>query len=98
MAKSAIVFRYCWLITILPETTLSRPQCARVRSGTGVNAAAFLDLLDREAPAVEFEGPILEARGAGAPAGELASLDAARRVALRVRAKLEQRRALRDGR
>ncbi|MFI1913854.1 GAF domain-containing protein [Nocardia sp. NPDC020380] len=51
----------------------------------------FLELLEREAPAVEFEGPILQARAAGAPAATLAELEAAKRAALRVRALLERR-------
>ncbi|MVU80033.1 GAF domain-containing protein [Nocardia sp. ET3-3] len=51
----------------------------------------FLELLEREAPAVEFEAPVLEARAAGAPAAELAGLEAAKLSALRVRALLERR-------
>ncbi|MFD1073003.1 helix-turn-helix domain-containing protein [Longispora fulva] len=53
----------------------------------------FLDLLAREAPAVEFERPGLDARLAGAPVSELAALDRDKAVALRVRALLERRRA-----
>lgn len=55
------------------------------------SAAAFLDLLAREAPAVEFERPALEARAAGAPAEVIDELERARGVALRVRALLERR-------
>jgi GAF domain-containing protein len=54
--------------------------------------SAFLDLLAREAPAVEFEGPVLEARAAGAAPSVIDELDRARTVALRVRALLERRR------
>lgn len=54
--------------------------------------ATFLDLLAREAAAVEFDRPALEARAAGASAEELAELDQAKAVALRVRALLERRR------
>jgi len=54
--------------------------------------SAFLDLLAREAAAVEFERPGLEARAAGAAPDVLAELDRARTVALRVRALLERRR------
>ncbi|WP_412543820.1 helix-turn-helix domain-containing protein [Longispora sp. K20-0274] len=53
----------------------------------------FLDLLAREAPAVEFERPGLDARLAGAPVEALAALDRDKAVALRVRALLERRRA-----
>ncbi|WP_378730576.1 helix-turn-helix domain-containing protein [Nocardia brasiliensis] len=51
----------------------------------------FLALLEREAPAVEFEAPLLEARAAGACAATLAELEAAKLAALRVRALLERR-------
>ncbi|MFJ2768643.1 helix-turn-helix domain-containing protein [Streptomyces sp. NPDC087300] len=44
----------------------------------------LLDLLDRGAPAEEFAGPAARARAAGADAGELAALDEATAVALRV--------------
>lgn len=55
-------------------------------------AIAFLDLLAREAAVVEFDGPVLAARAAGAPPRVLDELDRARTVALRVRALLERRR------
>lgn len=51
-----------------------------------------LDLLQREAPAAEFEQPILTVRGATLPPGLAAELDAARLAALRIRGELEQRR------
>ncbi|MHB1596865.1 MAG: helix-turn-helix domain-containing protein [Streptosporangiaceae bacterium] len=54
-------------------------------------ARVLLDLLDQEAPAVDFEAPLLLARAAGAAPEELAATDADRLVALRIRAKLEQR-------
>ncbi|MEU7908060.1 GAF domain-containing protein [Actinoplanes sp. NPDC049118] len=54
--------------------------------------AAFLDLLLREAAAVEFERPLLEARAQGRPPAELAELDELRALALQVRALLERRR------
>jgi hypothetical protein len=53
---------------------------------------AFLDLLDREAPAAEFEVPLQRAHAAAAPAELLAELEAAKLVALRVRGELEQHR------
>jgi hypothetical protein len=52
----------------------------------------FLLLLEREAPAAEFDRPLLEARAAGAPAWELAELEAAKMVALRIRDELAERR------
>lgn len=52
----------------------------------------FLELLAREAAAVEFEGPLIEARSRGESAETIAALDQARLVALRVRALLEHRR------
>lgn len=52
----------------------------------------LLDLLDREAPAADFERPARAARAAGLPAALLAELDAAKLTALGVRGELEQRR------
>ncbi|MBF6331253.1 helix-turn-helix domain-containing protein [Nocardia transvalensis] len=51
----------------------------------------FLDLLEREAPAVEFEAPLLQARAAGVEPARLAELESAKLAALRVRALLERR-------
>ncbi|WP_261986904.1 helix-turn-helix domain-containing protein [Actinomadura sp. HBU206391] len=56
-----------------------------------MSCRTFLELLAREASAVEFEGPLLEARAAGASAEVLAELDRAKVAALRVRALLERR-------
>ncbi|MEC3914317.1 helix-turn-helix domain-containing protein [Nocardia sp. CDC160] len=56
-----------------------------------MSGEVFLELLEREAPAVEFEAPVLEARAAGASAAEVAALEAAKLSALRVRALLERR-------
>lgn len=58
----------------------------------GVDARIFLELLAREAAAVEFEGPVLEARAALLPAAELERLERAKTTALQVRALLEHRR------
>src|SRR5689334_18671491 len=52
----------------------------------------FLDLLAREAAAVEFEGPLVQARAAGLTGDDLAELEEAKIAALRVRAILERRR------
>ncbi|WP_246267378.1 helix-turn-helix domain-containing protein [Nonomuraea typhae] len=51
----------------------------------------FLELLAREASAVEFEGPIIEARAAGADPAEIERLEQAKVEALRVRALLRRR-------
>lgn len=55
-------------------------------------AREFLELLAREAAAVEFEGPLIAARTSGMPAEALAELDEAKLVALRVRSLLARRR------
>ncbi len=52
----------------------------------------FLDLLVREAAAVEFERPVLEARAANLPAEQLDELEQAKLTALTVQALLEHRR------
>ena len=52
----------------------------------------FLELLAREAAAVEFEGPLVAARAAGRRPDALAELEQAKLAALRVRALLERRR------
>jgi transcriptional regulator with GAF, ATPase, and Fis domain len=50
-----------------------------------MSCAVFLELLAREASPVEFEGPLVEARAAGADPEELAELESAKLAALRVR-------------
>jgi DNA-binding PucR family transcriptional regulator len=52
----------------------------------------FFDLLDSEAPATEFEKPVMAARAAGASAQVLAELEATKLIALRIRGELEERR------
>ncbi|NUW35322.1 helix-turn-helix domain-containing protein [Nonomuraea sp. SMC257] len=51
----------------------------------------YLELLGREASAVEFEGPIIEARAAGADAATIEELERAKVEALKVRALLRRR-------
>ncbi|WP_327089445.1 helix-turn-helix domain-containing protein [Nonomuraea sp. NBC_01738] len=51
----------------------------------------YLELLAREASAVEFEGPIIEARAAGADPAEIEELEQAKVEALRVRERLRRR-------
>ena len=63
----------------------------RGRPAAAAASLEFLELLAREATAVEFEGPLVAARSGGAGADEVAGLEAAKRVALRVRALLERR-------
>ncbi|RAY17165.1 diguanylate phosphodiesterase [Actinomadura craniellae] len=54
-------------------------------------SAVFLELLAREASAIEFEAPVVDARAAGAPPETIARLEEAKLSALRVRALLEHR-------
>ncbi len=57
-----------------------------------VTAGDFLELLARDATPVEFEEPLLRARAAGASADELAALEEAKLLALRVRTTLQDRK------
>jgi DNA-binding PucR family transcriptional regulator len=57
-----------------------------------MSAESFLELLATEAPASEFEGPLLDARARGADEGTLATLEQAKLLALQVRDTLEERR------
>ncbi|MFC9998777.1 helix-turn-helix domain-containing protein [Nocardia sp. NPDC127526] len=61
------------------------------RPGTAASWEIFFGLLEREASAVEFEAPVLEARAAGVSPAHLAELESAKLAALRVRALLERR-------
>jgi GAF domain-containing protein len=56
-----------------------------------VSSRVFLELLAREAAAVEFEAPLLEARAAGVAPEIMAELERTKVVALRVRGMLERR-------
>ncbi|MBB5130851.1 hypothetical protein HNP84_000539 [Thermocatellispora tengchongensis] len=56
-----------------------------------MSARVFLELLAREASAVEFEGPVLAARTSGADPRELAELEEAKLTALKVRTLLRRR-------
>ncbi len=56
-----------------------------------VSTVEFLELLAREATAVEFEGPLVAARAAGADPAAIAELETAKLVALRVRTLLARR-------
>ncbi len=70
-------------------TSMPRAPSARMGRVLGVE---YLELLAREATAVEFEGPLLAARAAGADATEIAQLERAKTLALQVRSVLEARR------
>lgn len=63
-----------------------------VAANTHAGTEAFLEMLAREAPRVEFDRPVLEARAVGASADTLVALERARDLALEVRALLERRR------
>src|SRR5687768_13247223 len=77
----------------LPTTrgARTRPLIASVRM-MAVSAVEYLELLARDAAPVEFEGPVLAARGAGASTEQLAELERAKVLALQVRGVLESRR------
>lgn len=62
------------------------------RGGLQPGSGQFLELLAREAAAVEFEGPLVATRAAGLPPDRLAELEQAKSVVLRVRALLDRRR------
>jgi hypothetical protein len=59
---------------------------------SGMTGIEFIELLARDASAVEFEGPVLAARSAGAASETIAELERAKVLALQVRAVLEARR------
>jgi len=64
---------------------------AQKQPATGPNAFAVLELLASEAPADHFDSLVSEARGAGVSDVELAQLESARRLALRIQSQLDRR-------
>ncbi|MFE1170535.1 helix-turn-helix domain-containing protein [Nocardiopsis sp. NPDC058789] len=75
----------------LELNTTPDPQAgSRERSGAE-QQALFLELLLRDAPAVEYERPVLRARSDGSGAETVAALENAKLAALRVRAVLRDR-------
>ncbi|GAA4941322.1 helix-turn-helix domain-containing protein [Streptomonospora halophila] len=68
------------------------PDPTAAEAGGGGAQAQFLRLLLRDAPAVEYERPLVRARAAGGGAEELADLEEAKVLALRVRTVLSDRR------
>ncbi|WP_084195329.1 helix-turn-helix domain-containing protein [Streptosporangium amethystogenes] len=73
------------------RTRASEPRRAASPTTRVANNTVFLELLAREASAVEFEGPVLAARSAGIGAEALAELEEAKLTALKVRALLRRR-------
>ncbi len=63
-----------------------------VHMGMAEGVSHLLDLLGRDASAVEFERPVVEARAAGLPAHDIETLERAKRVALALREQLEAHR------
>jgi sugar diacid utilization regulator len=63
-----------------------------VHMGMAEGVSHLLDLLGRDASAVEFERPVVEARAAGLPAHDIETLERAKRVALSLREQLEAHR------
>jgi hypothetical protein len=57
-----------------------------------VTSQVFLELLARDAPAVEYERPLIEARASHEPVEVLAELERSKLLALQVRATVEERR------
>jgi DNA-binding PucR family transcriptional regulator len=60
--------------------------------GPADGVAHLLDLLARDASAVEFERPVVDARTAGLPASDIDALERAKQVALGVRDQLQAHR------
>ena len=60
--------------------------------GAADGVAHLLDLLARDASAIEFERPVVDARTAGRPAAEIDALERAKQVALGVREQLQAHR------
>ncbi|KIH97903.1 diguanylate phosphodiesterase [Streptomonospora alba] len=70
----------------------AQAEQAPAEAASGGAQAQFLRLLLRDAPAVEYERPLVQARAAGADAEELAELEDSKVLALRVRTVLADRR------
>jgi DNA-binding PucR family transcriptional regulator len=60
--------------------------------GVAEGVAHLLDLLARDASAVEFERPVVDARSVGLPAADIDALERAKQVALGVRDQLQAHR------
>ncbi|WP_077692539.1 MULTISPECIES: helix-turn-helix domain-containing protein [Nocardiopsis] len=76
-----------------PGPTVTGPGGGGGEGPTGSDGQAFfLDLLLRDAPAVEYERPVLRARARGEDPEVVAALEAAKLTALRVRSVMRDRR------
>ena len=62
------------------------------RDTVGVSYSAYLELLARDADAVEYEGPVLEARARNVAPEVLVELEQAKVLALQIRGAMESRR------
>lgn len=79
------------------DTSADRAPAATAAPATPTPAATgvdtvYLALLARDAPAVEYDEPVLRARAASLPAPRVAELERARMLALSVRTTLRERR------
>ncbi|UZJ32425.1 helix-turn-helix domain-containing protein [Streptomyces endophytica] len=75
-----------------PSPSAPATEPAPSPSATEPAEAPFLALLAADAPAEDYERPVLRARAEGAAPGRLAALERAKRQALRIRTELEGRR------
>ena len=75
---------------------LTAPRAIALQAGPHLGVADgvahLLDLLARDASAVEFERPVVDARTAGLPAADIDALERAKQVALGVRDQLQAHR------
>lgn len=80
-----------------PDRTPGRAVGALTRRETiGAMWTEYLELLARDAPAVAYEAPVLEARAAGEPAEVIDQLEQGKRLALQVRESLLTQRRRED--
>jgi hypothetical protein len=73
-------------------TPAESPQVPRSPDAGAAGSTEFLELLLGDAAAIEYERPLVQARAAGAPAAEIAELERAKVLALRIREAIEARR------
>lgn len=80
------------LIDVNAAEVAATPAVTSGTSAVTSAATVFLELLDREAPVIDFERPLREALAGGAGGDVLAGLETAKLLALRVRGELAERR------
>jgi hypothetical protein len=73
-------------------TSSESPPVPRSPDAGPVGTTEFLELILGDAAAIEYERPLVQARAAGAPAAEIAELERAKVLALRIREAIEARR------